>query len=151
MDLKQMKALGLRPNLVKKEFEGYSLKGQTVFDSEKGYGGLNPHYFKRQIKEAKEALQMTFFEYFQKRVDYSVIEEEEDIYGVRDDYLLDVYCSNLVENYKKMKRYERKKMEKSKEILQLIELTKKMKYVKGVSNTGLIVFDLERENGEWEE
>lgn len=151
LDLKQMKAFGIRPNLVKQEFEGYSLKGQTVFDSKRGYGGLNPHYYEAEIERAKKSLEMTFFQYFQNTVDSCVVDEEEDIYGVRDDYLLDVYQSNLVESYKKMKRYERKRMERAEEILQLIKLTRKMKHVKGVSNTGLIVFDLERENGEWEE
>ena len=131
-------------NVEKNEFEGYRLKSQIVFSPKGRYGGLNPHYYKREVEEAKKGLKMTFSQSIEQNINYFVVSEEEDIYGVRNDYLLDVYCSAM-DDYRASRKYNIKKLEKAQEILKLIELTKEFKHINVFLNTGLVVFDLKGE------
>lgn len=149
-----LKNMGLKPNLEKDDnYENnnsYILKGQRVYNPQRKWGALNPLYFENEVKECEKALNMTFLEVLEKDINRYVIDEEDDEYGLRDDQLLDIYCS-IGQTYKEHKKYYEEKMERALEILLLIEFTKNFKYIKGASNSKLIVFDLERKNiGEWE-
>lgn len=153
MSVKRLRNLGIRPNLEKDEgYENnnsYILKGQRVYNPQRICGALNDLYFKREIEESEERLKMSYLEILEERASW-VIEEEKDMYGIRDEQLLELYCS-MDEVYKNHKRFHKENIERAKEILKLIELTKTFKHIKGASNSKLIVFDLERKNiGEWE-
>ena len=154
MSIKMLRNMGLKPNLEKDDnYENnnsYILKGQRVYNPKRKWGALNPLYFENEVKECEKALSMTFLEILEKNINRYVIDEEDDEYDLRDDQLLDIYCS-IGQTYKEHKKYYEEKMERALEILLLIEFTKNFKYIKGASNSKLIVFDLERKNiGEWE-
>lgn len=154
MSIKLLKNLQIKPNLEKDEnYENnnsYILKGQRVYNPKRNYGCLNELYFKREEEEAKKELNKTFAEVLDDEVKAYVVDIEDDEYEIRDTQLLNVYCS-IGERYRNHRKFYRKQLIKSQEILQLIELTKTFKYIKGASNSQLIVFDLQRGNGEWEE
>ncbi len=154
MTIQMLRNLGLKPNLEKdsnyENNNSYLLKGQRVYNPQRTYGSLNPLFFEEEVREAEKALDITFLEMLQKTINRNVIDEEEDEYNLRDEQLLDIYCS-IGQIYKEHKKYYKEKMERALEILLLIELTKNFKYIKGASNSKLIVFDLERKNiGKWE-
>lgn len=149
-----LRNMGLKPNLEKDDnYENnnsYILKGQRVYNPQREWGALNPLYFESEVKECEKALNMTFLEVLEKTIEMCVISEKDDEYDLRDDQLLNVYCS-IGQTYKEHKKYYEEKMERALEILLLIEFTKNFKYIKGASNSKLIIFDLERKNiGEWE-
>lgn len=154
MSIEMLRNMGLKPNLEKDDnYENnnsYILKGQRVYNPQREWGALNPLYFESEVKECEKALNMTFLEVLEKTIEMCVISEKDDEYDLRDDQLLNVYCS-IGQTYKEHKKYYEEKMERALEILLLIEFTKNFKYIKGASNSKLIIFDLERKNiGEWE-
>lgn len=152
--LKVLRNAGLRPNLEKdsnyENNNSYILMGQRVYNPQRTNGALNELYFEREVRDSEKELRKTFLEVLEDEISSSVIDEADDEFGLRDDQLLEVYCS-AVSRYKTHKKWHRDNIERSQEILKLIELTKTFKHVKGASNSDLIIFDLQRKNiGEWE-
>lgn len=148
MSIKLLRATGLRPNLEKDDgYENnhsYILKGQRVYNPN---NGLNELYFKNQIKKSEKELKTTYLHFLNEKTSYL---EDEEYDGIREYELLDIY-SEMPKRFKEFKKFHKNQIEKSQEVLKLIELTKTFKHVKGASNSDLIIFDLQRKNvGEWE-
>lgn len=146
--IKILRNSGFRPNLEKDENyennKSYLLKGQRVYDPQ---NGINIHKYIWEVEYHQKLSNMTFEDFIYQKMG-EIVSKEDDEYGMRDEFLFEAF-ETITEDYKKHVDYHTKQKERAQAIVELIEFTKKCKYIKGVSNGSLIVFDLERDNGEW--